>query len=155
MEAIAEQMRIQHNEYGGEQIDRRSYDVNRSMIFNRESLRQSMIMKERLSKASDSQSQLKTIVERLENGPDQLEIAIDDNHLHGVLDGNYFIKEERKRLSREYSGQAIRNITFDLFEGYTNDSAKDSDTQMILQLIKANMKVTIQKKGLKTFQKLK
>lgn len=42
---IAEEVRCQHNEYGGEQIDRRSYDVNHTMVYNRESLRQSMLMR--------------------------------------------------------------------------------------------------------------
>lgn len=80
-------------------------------------------------------------MDRYSTLPDQLDIMNEPNTLHGFLDEAYFDKEKRHKVSREFSGATMRAVAYDMLDGYTSEHSRDSDTLMILQLIKANLKV--------------
>lgn len=72
---ISEELRSQYNEYGGDQLERKSYDLTQPLSMNRESLRASMLMKERVSRISDVQDKVRRTVEKYREAPDSLLIT--------------------------------------------------------------------------------
>lgn len=68
-------------------------------------------------------------------------MLMDSNDVQvGLFDSACFGKEERRKYARECNSQVLRNISYDMVDGFTRSTNADSDTMMLLQLMKASLK---------------
>lgn len=86
IENIAEELRHQHNEYEGEKLDRKSYDVSKTLSVNRDSLRNSLLIKKRMTQITDFQSKVKIKIDHYEQLQGNLTFETMPDNDFGIFD---------------------------------------------------------------------
>lgn len=80
------------------------------------------------------------MLEKYEAAPDGLLLMNQTDTYYGLFDSTNFGKDERRKYSREMNSQILKNISYDMIEGYARNKNANSDEFLLLQLIKSSLK---------------
>lgn len=97
--------------------------MQQQVSVNRESLRESLIQKERLTRLEDSASKIIKIVEKYGQVPEELNYPIEEQQTHGLFDTT--IITNHRKFSREFKSDSLKELSFCWLSSYCTQSGDE------------------------------